>query len=45
MALITSVGAVDGDSIECRFRGQFTHMRTYGIDGPELEQADGPESA
>lgn len=44
-ARITNVRVVDGDSIECRYRGKFTRVRLYGIDAPELEQAEGPESA
>ena len=45
VARVTNVRIVDGDSIECDFKGQRTRVRLYGIDAPELEQPGGAESS
>ena len=42
---VSAVRVVDGDSIECDFKGRQVRVRLYGIDAPELKQPDGPEAA
>ena len=44
-ARTTAVRVVDGDSVECDFKGQRTRVRLYGIDAPELAQPYGAEAA
>ena len=45
LGMFSNIRVVDGDSLEGLYHGEMTRVRLYGIDAPELEQRDGPESA